>query len=90
MSVRGDKTPFTMIALCTYAIWTVGMCNKSDHTDIPHWNAQIYRLIYPYTVHMSLKKDFLATKTKYEMQWPHAKFVKKLTERTGEMFTKRI
>ena len=31
ISVRGEKT-----ALCTYAIWSVGMCNESEHAVIPH------------------------------------------------------
>ena len=31
ISVRGEKT-----ALCTYAVWSVGMCNESEHAVIPH------------------------------------------------------
>ena len=50
--------------------------NKSDHAGIPRQNAHVYRLIYLQAAHIDFKTDFLMTKTKYEMLWPHVKFAR--------------
>ena len=67
----------------------VYMCNLAvNHADIPHYTAHLNRLIYTNKAHMSLRKIF--SRGRQKMQWPPAKFVQKLTERTVKMFANRI
>lgn len=46
------ENPPTMIARCTCTIWSVGMCNKSDHADISQYTAHVCLLSLMHGLHL--------------------------------------